>query len=124
MLNNKNAAEGDFSITNNPTVLGSFLATGLNMNEGANASASDSGSATKTANTIPGMSGVGPGVDSHSDDGSSSSSSAAASQATGTGSAATGFVQGHSGASAVQPEKVLGGSMFAVIVAIVGLCIL
>lgn len=119
-LTNKNANEGDFEISDDPTVLSSFLATGLNMSIGA--SASNSGDATKTANTVPGMSGVGPGVDSHSGDGSSSSSGAA--KSTGSGSAATGFVQGQSGASAVQPENVLGGSIFAVIVALVGLCVL
>lgn len=133
VLGNKNANEGDFQITNNPTVLGSFLATGLDMNEGAEAASSSvSGAASKTANTVPGMSGLGPGVDNHASDTPSSASAQQSQQATGNtggsgGSAATGFVQGssgQSGASNIQTETVLGGSIFAAIVAIIGLCIL
>lgn len=134
VLTNKNALESDFQVTNNPTVLGSFLATGLNMDEGKQAaSASLSSAATKTANTVPGMSGMGPGNDNHASDVPSSSTTGNAnSQQTGAstgsaGSAATGFVQGSSGkngASNIQTETVLSGSLFAVVVAIVGLCIL
>lgn len=132
VLTNKNAAEGDFAITNKNTVLGSFLASGLDMDLGA--SSSISGAATKTANTVPGMSGMGPGVDDHSGDTAASVVSSVsggqtqgAAGAVGSGSAATGFVQGggSSGASSnIQPETVLSGSLFAVIVAIVGLCVL
>lgn len=124
-LTDKAATEGDFSITNDDTVLGSFLATGLNMDEGKDeASASASGAATKTANTVPGMSGA--GINDHAGDSSATSSQVQSTVAQGTGSAATGFVQGSgmSGASSVQGETVLSGSLFAVIVAIVGLCIL
>lgn len=127
-LTNKDAKESDFAITDDPTVLGSFLATGLDMDEGKEvASASSSGKASKTANTVPGMTGAGNGVDNHAGDTAASSSQAQQSQATGTGSgsAASGFVQGgSSGASNIQPETVLSGSLFAVVVAIVGLCIL
>lgn len=124
-LTNKNAQEGDFEITNDPTVLGSFLASGLNMDLGKEeASKSGDASATKTANTVPGMSGgVGPGNDNHAGDSTETGQQTQA-QAT-AGSAATGFVQGgSSGASNIQPENVLSGSLFAVVVAIVGLCIL
>jgi len=126
-LTNKSAEEGDFEITDDPTVLGSFLATGLNMDEGKqDASASVSGSATKTANTVPGMSGAGVGANNHASDSAASSTQAEQSQQpTGSGSAATGFVQGgSSGASNIQPETVLSGSLFAVIVAVVALCVL
>jgi len=136
-LTDKASAESDFEITDDPTVLGSFLASGLNMDEGkkdssASASESESGSATKTANTVPGMTGAGNGVDNHAGDSSASASgnqvqqSQQATAASGTsGSAATGFVQGgSSGAANIQPETVLSGSLFAVVVAIVGLCIL
>lgn len=131
VLTNKNAAQKDFAITNKNTVLGSFLASGLEMDLGA--SQSISGAATKTANTVPGMSGMGPGVDDHSGDTAASNVASSASgqqqqsqAATGSGSAATGFVQGgKSGASSnIQPEKVLSGSLFAVVIAIIGLCIL
>lgn len=134
VLANKNAEEKDFQITDDPTILGSFLATGLDMDLGkeSEASASVSSAATKTANTVPGMSGMGPGNDNHASDVASSSTAAGSTQQAGTstgsaGSAATGFVQGNSGqsgASNIQPETVLSGSLFAVVVAIVGLCIL
>ena len=126
-LTNKDAEEGDFEITDDPTVLGSFLATGLNMDEGKqDASASVSGSATQTANTVPGMSGAGVGANNHaSDSGASSTQAQQSQQPTGSGSATTGFVQGgSSGASNIQPETVLSGSLFAVIVAVVALCVL
>lgn len=124
VLTNTNANEGDFQITDDPTVLGSFLASNLDPELGASESAS--GAATNTANTVPGMTGV--GSNDHAGDTSASgsgSSSSSAAQATGSGSATTGFVQGgSSGASNVQPAEVLSGSIFAVVVAIVGLCIL
>ncbi|KAK5075875.1 putative glycosidase CRH2 [Lithohypha guttulata] len=132
-LTNKDASESDFAITDDPTVLGSFLATGLEMDEGkeeaAAASASSSGKASKTANTVPGMTGAGNGVDNHAGDTTASASQAQQSAATGSGSgsgsAASGFVQGgSSGASNMQPETVLSGSLFAVVIAIIGLCIL
>jgi len=127
-LTNKAATEADFEITDDPTVLGSFLASGLDMDLGKNASSSVSGSATKTANTVPGMSGVGPGNDNHAGD-SSATTTAASQTNTGSSSTATGFVQGggsgSSGASNIQADtKVVSGSLFAVVVAIVAMCIL
>lgn len=134
VLTNKNAEEKDFQVTDDPTVLGSFLATGLEPDLGKEAaSASVSSAATKTANTVPGMSGMGPGNDNHASDvassatGNSNSQQTAGSSTGSAGSAATGFVQGTSGknsASNIQTETVLSGSLFAVVVAIVGLCIL
>lgn len=126
VLTNTNAEEKDFAITNKDTLLGSFLASGDDMDLGA--SSSISGAATRTANIVPGMSGMGPGVDDHSGDATETAAAQSSqTRATGTGSAATGFVQGggSSGASSnIQPETVLSGSLFAVIVAIMGLCIL
>lgn len=125
VLTNKFANESDFQVTNDPTVLGSFLATGLDMDFGANASASVSGAASATVNTVPGMSGLGSGNDNHASGSAQSASTQQGQSATGsTGSAATGFVQNKSGASNIQSETVLGGSIFAAIIAIVGLCIL
>lgn len=127
-LVDKDAEEKDFEITDDPTVLGSFLATGLDMDLGKDdPSSSISASATKTANTVPGMSGMGPGNDNHAGDSASTVSTSQIESATSSGSAATGFVQnagGSNSASNIQPETVLSGSLFAVVVAIVGLCIL
>jgi len=134
-----------------PTVLGSFEATGENMSLGASkASGTSSGTSnpSSTAQTVPGLSGAGPGTDSHSGSGSDSSdsgsSSAAAATASGTdssgGSASTGssssgsggFSQGGGSSSSSSSsksggerlgsqERVLKGSVFAGIVAVVAM---
>jgi beta-glucanase (GH16 family) len=136
-----------------PTVLGSFEATGENMSLGASKASGTSSGASKpssTAQTVPGLSGAGPGTDSHSgsDSGNSNSgsSSAAATIASSTdssgGSASTGssssgsgsggFSQGggSSGSSSSSKsggerlgsqERVLKGSVFAGIVAVVAM---
>jgi hypothetical protein len=100
----------------NATVLGSFLATGLDMELGASASGAQPSS---TAQSIPGVSGGSPAqINSHGDTSSSSGSD-------GGSSTATGFVQGATGTSksgadklGVGQEKVLKGSVFAGIVAV------
>lgn len=136
----------DVSGTNNtvvdgkdPTVLGSFLATGEDMSLGASkASGTSSGSTpSSTAQTIPGLSGAGPGTDSHSGDDSSSAAAASSGSSptdSSSGSASTsssgsgGFDQGSgsSGSSSknggerlATQEGVLKGSVFAGIVAVV-----
>jgi len=125
-LTNKNANESDFAITNNPTVLGSFLADGLDTNLGKNASSSVSGTPTTTANTVPGVTGA--GNDNHAGD-STTTTTAAAQTKSSSASSSSGFVQGgtsgKSGASNIQADnKVLSGSLFAAVVAIVAMCIL
>ncbi|KAK4937590.1 putative glycosidase CRH2 [Elasticomyces elasticus] len=118
-------------ITNDNTVLKSFLGSGLNMSAGS-ASASASGSAaTSDAPTVPGLTGSGSGADGQRGSGDSSSSSAdSSSTATATGSASTGFVQGDGGSKSGadqfggNSESLLRGSLFAVVVAMVGLCVL
>lgn len=100
----------------NATVLGSFEATGLDMELGASASGAQPSS---TAQSIPGISGGTPAqVDSHGSSGSSGSGSSGS-------STVTGFVQGATGTSksgadklGVGQEKVLKGSVFAGIVAV------
>lgn len=127
-------------VTDDNTVLKSLLGSGTNMSAdyphaSASASASD-------VETVPGLSGAGPGTngqrgdnatnsndDNNSGDGGNSGNSGGGSRASGTDSAATGFVQGNGGMNAAthitgNPEHVLKGSLFAVIVAIVGLCIM
>lgn len=124
--------------TNDNTVLKSLLGTGTNMSAGAS-SASGTASASSTATNVaqvPGLSGGGAGLNPGSSGSDSSgggsdggsgtqSSSAAGSSSTGIG----GFSQGNSGstpksAAVPQGEKVLQGSMFAVLVAVVGLMVL
>ena len=119
------------SITSDKTILKSLLGTGTNMSaDYPSASASATGAAaTSEVATIPGLNGAGPGTNGQRGDGSSSASAASGNTATssGSGSASTGFVQGNgSGSSGAPPrqETVLQGSLFAVLVAIVGLLVL
>lgn len=126
---------------NKPTVLKSLLGTGTDMNAGDPASSSSSGSKpSSTAETIPGLSGAGPGTDSHNDgsgsgnspsSGSSSTASSSGSSSTGTsggsngafqqGSGSSGSSTNKSGAEKLGQEKVLKGSVFAGIVAVVAM---
>ncbi|KAG9783052.1 glycoside hydrolase family 16 protein, partial [Aureobasidium melanogenum] len=130
-------------ITNNKTILSSFLASGLNMSAGAASGTASASGSTKTSDvaTVPGLTGAGPGNDGQrgsnssdsSSDGDSGSDSSESSTASATGSASTGFVQGDGGSSSGKngaaqyggnSESVLRGSLFAVVVALVGLCVL
>ena len=120
--------------TNLNTVLSSFLATGLNETAGSQTQSAGS-SATSSVNTIPGLTGAGPGTNSH-DNGTSGAAASSGSgsggntgsyTATGSGSAATGFVQGSgdgNAASHVGGETAVQGSLFAVVVGIIALCVL
>ncbi|EXJ87141.1 murein transglycosylase [Capronia epimyces CBS 606.96] len=135
----KSMTNSTVEITNDNTILKSFLATGTNMSAGyASSSASASGTAKSSdVATIPGLTGAGPGTNGQRGDNSSDSSDSASSSVSGsatasaTGSASTGFVQGDGGSGsngAAQyggnSESVLRGSLFAVVVALVGLCIM
>jgi hypothetical protein len=124
-------------IGNKPTVLKSLLGSGTDMSaDYPSAAASASGSAqTSEAATVPGLTGAGPGTngqrgDGQSGGGSSNSDSGNSSNTTEDGSAATGFVQGGgsngsgSGAAMPRPERILQGSLFAVVVAVVGLLVM
>lgn len=122
-------------ITNDDHILGSFLASGIDMSKGEEQDPKASDVAT-----IPGLVGSGPGSNNHDNatttagpDGSSDSGNGLQGTvvATGTGSAATGFVQsdGSDSSSGAAPlvagnEHALQGSLFAVVVAIIGLCVL
>lgn len=127
-------------ITDDDHILGSFLATGLDMDKGD--TTKDDPEASDVA-TIPGLTGTGPGSNNHDNgtDGTDGTDSSPGSDdsgdglqgtvtQTGTSSAATGFVQGEpdqdSGAGQIggHSEHVLQGSLFAVIVAIIALCML
>lgn len=120
VLTNSFANESDFSVTNQPTVLGSFAATGLNMDFGK----SDKNATQQTNSTIPGLTGVGPGnTVPGSDSGDSSGGSSSSSSGNNGQSASNGFVQNTNSASGIQAEK-LSGSIFAAVMAILGLCML
>ena len=139
------------SLTNDNTILKSLLGTGTNMSADYPHSASSASSASTASSatasstsaaatsevaTVPGLSGAGPGTDgqrgSSSDSGSSgsgSSGSSGSSVSSASGSTSTGFVQGpstvKSGSGASQgTEKVLEGSLFAVLVAVVGMLVM
>lgn len=100
-------------ITNKNTVLASFEATGTNMTAGASL-ATASGATPSVSDSVPGSSSGGTGAQGASSGSSSSSSSSGSS---------TGFSQGGSatkgnGAPSTN-ERVLKGSLFAVLVAVV-----
>lgn len=113
-------------ITNKTTVLSSFDATGTNMTAGAASASSSATSSTASGDdTVPGMRG-GSGAAANSGSSSSSSSSGSSSGSTSSsGSSSTGFSQGTSSSeksgAVSQSERVLQGSLFAVLVAVVGL---
>ncbi|KAK5055132.1 hypothetical protein LTR84_012880 [Exophiala bonariae] len=136
IFTDKSMTNASVEMTNDNTVLKSLLGTGTNMSaDYAHSSASASGSDVAT---VPGLNGAGPGTngqrpDNGTDGGSSSSDNggdnSGSNTASTTGSASTGFVQGGGGANGAgqlggNSETVLKGSLFAVVVAIVGLCVL
>lgn len=119
---NNTVVDGD-----KPTVLDSLIGTGTNMTAGLL-----SASASATADTIPGLSGAGPGTDGHaSESADSGSATATDGSGTSTGSGAqstctSSFCQGSSSSSSKSSaeklssqERVLKGSVFAGIVAVV-----
>ncbi|KAL3421441.1 glycosyl hydrolase family 16 [Phlyctema vagabunda] len=125
-----------------PTILKSLLGTGTNMSAGLLQS-----SASATAETIPGLSGAGPGTNGHADDSESSSSATATATDSGdSGSTETsaagsdstcssGFCQGNGGASSSSSssssqssadklnsqERILSASIFAGLVVVVAM---
>ena len=127
--------------TDDNTVLKSFLGSGLNPDAGAKASgtASASGAAATTeAPTVPGLTGAGTGSNGQRggggspDSGSGGGSASSPSGSTPAGSnpdqpSSTGFhgfMQGTNTGSNPKGEKVLQGSMLAVLLAIAGLLVL
>ena len=144
--NNVDGLEGDISLSNNPTVLGSFLADGTDMNKGkpnpsSTSSSKKGASATPTPTptnlaTVPGLSGAGgsdgtggdSGTGSGSNSGSGSGSNSGSSSSSAPGTAATGiggFDQGgQKGSGASRGEEVMRGSMFAALVAFIGMLLM
>jgi len=119
-------------ITNDKTVLSSFLGTGTNLTAGSSAASASGSASTSEVATVPGLTGAGPGTNSHDNSTSSSSSAGSDSStasASASGSASTGFVQGDGGSNGAgqvggNSESVLRGSLLAVVMAVVGLCLL
>lgn len=127
--------------SNNATILSSLLATGSNMTAGASPAASGSTPAS-TAATVPGLTGTNGGgvADTHSDgDGSSSDSSSGSATSSSSTSSSTGstiFSQGDGSSSSsssssssksgadsmiANTERILKGSIFAGIVAVIAM---
>ncbi|RDW66099.1 hypothetical protein BP6252_09734 [Coleophoma cylindrospora] len=109
-----------------PTVLKSLVGTGTNMSAGLLDS-----SASATAQTIPGLSGAGPGTDGHASESASGGASATGSStSSGSSAACSGFCQGVSGSGSSSKSgaemlnaqtRLLEGSVFAALVAIVAM---
>ncbi|CAG7993884.1 unnamed protein product [Penicillium nalgiovense] len=115
---NSAAMESDISITDNSTVLASLGATGLDMDLGADKSSSSSGSASNSIPTGSGGSGGMAGDNTSSD----SSSDSGTSTTDGSETSTSGFTQGtptQDSGAAGQNERVLRGSLFGVLVALV-----
>jgi len=130
---NRNGTQQAISLTNNPTVLKSLLGNGEDLNKDyPKSSSTSSGAPAATSNvaTIPGLTGAGPGTDgsrgggsngvSGSGSGGSQSSSAGGAASTGIGGFSQGTSQKGNGAAA-KSEEVLQGSIFAVLVAFIGM---
>jgi beta-glucanase (GH16 family) len=120
------ALVNNIAITNNSTVLGSLGATGLDMTLGANSSSSSSSATSTGSDSVPTNHGGAGGMAGNSTTSTGSGSGSGTSSGTSSASTAsgTGFSQGTdtttkgNGAPA-QGERVLRGSLFAVLVAVV-----
>lgn len=123
IYNSAAGLESNVVMTDENTVLKSFLGSGTNMDVGVpspTGSNSPSGSSSEIA-TIPGLTGAGTGANGlrGGDDTSSSSNSPPSSSGT---SSPGGFVQGAT--SEAVARRVLGGSVLAVIIAVFGVIVL
>ena len=100
------------------------------MSAGDPSAAASGAAASSNVATVPGLSGAGPGTNGQRGSSSSGSGSNSGNAVSGaSGSASTGFVQSppvaKTGSGASQgTEKVLQGSLFAVLVAVVGILVM
>jgi beta-glucanase (GH16 family) len=122
LYTNSAAMESDIEITNNSTVLASLGATGLDMDLGAKSASSSGSSTTTAANSIPSSNGGSGGMASNSTTEASGSTTGTSTSNDAQSTTSTGFSQGattkDSGAAG-QNERVLRGSLFGVLVALV-----
>ena len=128
---NSAGVNNSIAVTNDNTILKSLLGTGTNQEKDfpSASGASASPQATSPVATVPGLTGAGPGTDgtrgggSTGNSGSGSGSGSQVNSAAGSGSTGIGGfsqgVQGKSGAS--KSEEVMRGSMFAALVAFIGM---
>ena len=122
------------AVTNDNTILKSLLGTGTDQDKDypSASGTSPSAQATSQVATVPGLTGAGPGTDgtrgggSTGNSGSGSGSGSPAGSAAGSASTGIGgFSQGDQGKSgASKGEEVMGGSMFAALVAFIGMLML
>jgi len=130
--------ESNVVLTDKDTVLKSFLGTGTNMTiepaktSSKGSSATGDSSPSSDVETIPGLTGAGTGVNGQRGDGSGSgsgsdgSSSGSGGSSSGSGSGG-GFSQGNtqpSNPSEATGQKVIKGSMLAVVIAVVAVIVL
>lgn len=137
----KSGTNDSVAITDDKTVMKSLLGSGTDMNADyphASASSTAAGAAaTSDVATVPGLTGAGPGTNGHpgnnGNDGTTGESSGGSAVSSAAGSSSTGvggFSQGNSGPStskndATSPkERGLQSSMFAALIAILGLLVL
>lgn len=120
LYTNSAAMESDISITDNTTVLASLGATGLNMDLGADKGSKGS-SSSSASNSIPTSNGGSGGMTSNNTSSGESSSSSGTSTTAGSETSTSGFTQGTptGNGAAGQNERVLRGSLFGVLVALV-----
>jgi len=114
------ATNNTIEITTNSTVLSSFLATGTNKTAGSS-TASASGTASSSSasdDSIPGQNG-GSGGSAQSNPNFNSSSTNTNSNSTSTGFSQGGSTTAKGSGASFQSERVLQGSLFAVLVAVV-----
>jgi len=105
--------------TNTIVILGSLQANGNDPGLGASSTAKSGSAATNTPESVPGESGIGAEGDGDADgNGSGSGTASAGSAAT---SSASGFSQGNPSSGKSEGDKItarVGGSVFAVLVAV------
>ncbi|KAI9894108.1 MAG: hypothetical protein M1814_004879 [Vezdaea aestivalis] len=133
IYNSIKATNDTIEITDKPTVLKSLLGTGTNMSADYPSQASGTAKASGSVAVIPGLSGAGPGTDGlrgqqgGSQGGGSGGAASGAPDAVDPAKATqTSFSQGAAkgnGASG-KGDKVLQGSLFAGLIAVLGLCVL
>lgn len=115
------ATNNTVEITGNSTVLSSFSATGTNMTAGSStSSASGIASSSSASDSIPGENGgSGSGGSAQSNPNFNSSSTNTNSNSTSTGFSQGGSSTAKGSGASLQSERVLQGSLFAVLVAVV-----
>jgi beta-glucanase (GH16 family) len=117
------AMEANIEVTGNSTILGSLGATGLDMTLGANSSSSATSSSSDSVPTNESGSVGGAGNSTASSSSSSGSSSSSDGSSSGSSTTSSGFSQGttasQDNSAPNQNERVLRGSLFAVLVAVV-----